>query len=107
MAACLDRTGDVPARALHEDSCEVPFGALLHAVRTGCTGRWRVARLETVGTAAFQNGARRRVRQGSVSAPERYVRGEVLTLPVRPRVTLGAGAATSILNGEMPCTSHD
>jgi hypothetical protein len=114
MAACLDRTGNVAARALQEDSCEVlfpgssavewtvvyrqvggsnpflgrhfsfkwsalvreySFGALLHAVRTGRTGSSRVTRLETVGTAAFQNGARRRVRQGSVSSPERYCWG--------------------------------
>jgi hypothetical protein len=81
------------------------FGTPLRAIRTSWTGSRRLAHLETVRTAAFQNGAKA-VSRG-LFAGEGYLKGPRLIFPVRTRVTLGAGAATSILSEEMPCTHHD
>jgi hypothetical protein len=83
------------------------FGTPLRAIRTSCTGSRRLAQLETVRTAAFQNGAKAAYSSRGLLAGEGYLKGPRLIFPVRARVTLGAGAATSILSEEMPCTHHD
>jgi hypothetical protein len=81
------------------------FGGPLRAIRTSCNGSRRLAHLETVRTAAFQNGAKAACSSRGLFAGEGYLPGPRLMFPVRARVTLGAGAATS--SEEMPCTHHD
>jgi hypothetical protein len=80
------------------------FGTPLRAIRTGCTGSRRLAHLETVRAAEFQNEAKAACSSRGLFAG---VKGPRLIFPVRARVTLGPGAATSILSEEVPCTHHD